>query len=111
MTHVVFKGAAVRRRWICWAGRVQVFFATVPTILPQVKGPSGEAAGRDQQDALAAVPGYAHHGGSRHCRFRRQHAVGVLAPAGTPPDVVEKLELSPAVNESRGGASRWYANA
>ncbi|MBB1624316.1 tripartite tricarboxylate transporter substrate binding protein [Achromobacter sp. UMC71] len=90
MTHVPYKGSGPATVDLL-AGRVQVFFATVPTILSQV---------RDQRVDLLAVTGK-----TRSPLFPDTPTVaeagvadfdittwwGVLAPAGTPSDVVGKL--------------------
>lgn len=90
MTHVPYKGSGPATVDLL-AGRVQVFFATVPTILSQV---------RDQRVDLLAVTGKA-----RSPLFPDTPTVaeagvadfdittwwGVLAPAGTPPEVVGRL--------------------
>ena len=93
MTHVPYKGSGPATVDLL-AGRVQVFFATVPTILSQV---------RDQRVDLLAVTGK-----TRSPLFPDTPTVaeagvpdfdittwwGVLAPAGTPPEVVAKLNQS-----------------
>ncbi len=90
MTHVPYKGSGPATVDLL-AGRVQVFFATVPTILSQV---------RDQRVDLLAVTGK-----TRSPLFPDTPTVaeagvadfdittwwGVLAPAGTPPEIVGKL--------------------
>ncbi|UAN00841.1 tripartite tricarboxylate transporter substrate binding protein [Achromobacter mucicolens] len=97
MTHVPYKGSGPATVDLL-AGRVQVFFATVPTILSQV---------RDQRVDLLAVTGK-----TRSPLFPDTPTVaeagvadfdittwwGVLAPAGTPPEVVGKLNQ--AINDA-----------
>jgi len=97
MTHVPYKGSGPATVDLL-AGRVQVFFATVPTMLGQVKeGRVQLLAVTSQQRsplfpetptmAEAGVPG-----------FDISTWWGILAPAGTPPQVVR--QLNQAVNEA-----------
>ncbi|OZI74496.1 tripartite tricarboxylate transporter substrate binding protein [Bordetella genomosp. 12] len=93
MTHVPYKGSGPATVDLL-AGRVQVFFATVPTILSQV---------RDQRVDLLAVTGK-----TRSPLFPDTPTVaeagvadfdittwwGVLAPAGTPAGIIAKLNQS-----------------
>ncbi len=101
MTHVPYKGSGPATVDLL-AGRVQVFFATVPTILSQV---------RDQRVDLLAVTGK-----TRSPLFPDTPTVaeagvpdfdittwwGVLAPAGTPPEIVGKLNQS--INDAAADA-------
>lgn len=97
MTHVPYKGSGPATVDLL-AGRVQVFFATVPTILTQVQ---------DKRVDLLAVTGK-----QRSTLFPDTPTVteagvpdfdvttwwGVLAPAGTPPEVV--ATLNKAINDA-----------
>jgi len=97
MTHVPYRGSGPATIDLL-AGRVQVFFATVPTILPQV---------RDGRVQLLAVTSKARSPLFPDTPTMAEAGVpdfdistwwGVLAPAGTPQAVVDKLNT--AVNDA-----------
>lgn len=97
MTHVPYKGSGPATIDLL-AGRVQVFFSTVPTILTQVtdKRVSLLAVTSAQRSRLFPdTPTMAEAGIED---FDISTWWGVLAPAGTPPAVVDKLNA--AVNEA-----------
>jgi len=90
MTHVPFKGSAPASMELL-AGRVDVFFATVPTILPHIKENKLNllAVTSDKRSALfPEVPTLAETGVKG---YDVTTWWGVLAPAATPPAVVQAL--------------------
>lgn len=90
MTHVPFKGSAPASMELL-AGRVDVFFATVPTILPHIRENKLNllAVTSDKRSALfPEVPTLAEAGVKG---YDVTTWWGVLAPAATPPAVVQAL--------------------
>jgi tripartite-type tricarboxylate transporter receptor subunit TctC len=90
MTHVPFKGSAPATVELL-AGRVDVFFATVPTILPHVKaGKLAVLAITDDKRSplFPDVPTMAQAGVAG---YDVSTWWGILAPANMPPAVVETL--------------------
>lgn len=97
MTHVPYKGSGPATVDLL-AGRVQVFFSTVPTILGQVKEGRVQllAVTSDKRSPLFPdTPTMAQAGVPD---FNISTWWGVLAPAGTPAPIVQ--QLNKAVNEA-----------
>jgi tripartite-type tricarboxylate transporter receptor subunit TctC len=97
MTHVPYKGSGPATVDLL-AGRVQVFFATVPTILSQVRDQRVDllaVTGKARSPLFPGVPTVAEAGVAD---FDITTWWGVLAPAGTPADVVGKLNQ--AINDA-----------
>ena len=97
MMHVPYKGSGPATVDLL-AGRVQVFFATVPTILGQVKEERVQllaVTGEKRSPLFPDAPTMAEAGVSD---FNISTWWGVLAPAGTPASVVQQLNT--AVNEA-----------
>lgn len=97
MTHVPYKGSGPATVDLL-AGRVQVFFATVPTMLSQVQDKRVDllaVTGKTRSPLFPDTPTLDEAGLSG---FDITTWWGVLAPAGTPADVVAKL--NGAVNEA-----------
>lgn len=97
MTHVPYKGSGPATMELL-AGRIDLFFATVPTILQHVKDgklPVLALTGATRSPLFPELPTMAEAGVPG---FEVSTWWGVLAPAGTPPAVVEALHR--AVNEA-----------
>ena len=97
LTHVPYKGSGPATLDLL-AGRVQLFFATVPTILPYVKDGRVDllaVTGEKRSKLYADVPTTAESGVSN---FNITTWWGILAPAGTPPAIIARLNQ--AVNEA-----------
>ena len=97
LTHVPYKGSGPATLDLL-AGRVQLFFATVPTILPYVKDGRVDllaVTGEKRSKLYPDVPTTAESGVSN---FNITTWWGILAPAGTPPAVIARLNQ--AVNEA-----------
>ena len=89
MTHVPYRGSGPAVADLL-AGRTQVFFATVPTILPFVKDGRVDliaVTGRVRSPLFADVPTVAESGYA----FDVSTWWGVVAPAGTSPAVITRL--------------------
>nr|WP_256981410.1 tripartite tricarboxylate transporter substrate binding protein [Bordetella genomosp. 4] len=97
MMHVPYKGSGPATVDLL-AGRVQVFFATVPTILGQVKEGRVQllaVTGAQRSPLFPDAPTMAEAGVPD---FNISTWWGILAPAGTPAPIVQQLNA--AVNEA-----------
>jgi tripartite-type tricarboxylate transporter receptor subunit TctC len=97
MTHVPYKGSGPATMELL-AGRIDLFFATVPTILPHVKEgklPALAVTGAKRSPLFPDLPTMAEAGVAG---FEVTTWWGILAPAGTPAAVVETLNR--VVNEA-----------
>jgi tripartite-type tricarboxylate transporter receptor subunit TctC len=89
MVHVTYKGSAPAIVDLI-AGRVQVFFDSIPSALPHVRSGSLKAlavTGAERTPAASDIPTIA----ETYPGFQVTVWQGLAAPAGTPPDVVKKL--------------------
>jgi tripartite-type tricarboxylate transporter receptor subunit TctC len=90
MTHVPYKGSAPALQDLL-GGQVQLMFDNLPPSLPQIKAGKLRAlavTSATRAPALPDVPTVAEAGLPG---FEASSWFGVLAPAGTPPDIVTKL--------------------
>ena len=97
LTHVPYKGSGPATVDLL-AGRVQLFFATVPTILPYVRDGRVDllaVTGQKRSPLFPDTPTMVESGVSD---FNITTWWGVLAPARTPKTIVDKLNL--AINEA-----------
>ena len=97
MTHVPYKGSGPATVDLL-AGRIQLFFATVPTILPHVQENRVEllaVTGAKRSPLFPNTPTMAEAGIKG---FEISTWWGVLAPAKTPQAIIDKLNL--AINEA-----------
>jgi tripartite-type tricarboxylate transporter receptor subunit TctC len=97
MTHVPYKGSGPATMDLL-AGRVQVFFATVPTILPQVKDQRVRLLAVTSKTRSPLFPDTPTMAEAGIPDFDISTWWGVLAPAGTPKEIVDKLNV--AVNDA-----------
>lgn len=97
LTHVPYKGSGPATIDLL-AGRVQLFFATVPTILPYVRDGRVNllaVTGQKRSPLFPDTPTMIESGVSD---FNITTWWGVLAPAKTPKGIIDKLNL--AINEA-----------
>jgi tripartite-type tricarboxylate transporter receptor subunit TctC len=90
MTHVPYKGSGQAIQDVL-AGRVQVFITTPPSVMQHVQTGKLKAlaiAGKSRHPMLPNVPTSAEAGVPG---FELEAWVGIFAPAGTPPAIVNKL--------------------
>lgn len=90
MTHVPYKGSGAAIQDVL-AGQVQVFITTPPSVMGHVQAGKLKAlavAGRNRHPMLPNVPTTAEAGLPG---FSLEAWVGLFAPAGTPPAVINKL--------------------
>jgi tripartite-type tricarboxylate transporter receptor subunit TctC len=90
--HVPYKGASQALNDLM-GGQVQIFFVTSASFVPQSKNPKLRAVavtGQTRSPALPEVPTFAEAGLPV---FDAKTWFGVLAPAGTPKAIVDKLSI------------------
>ena len=90
MTHVPYKGSSAALPDVM-SGQVNVMFDNAPSVMPQIKGGKLKAiavTSGTRSPALPNVPTIAEAGLPG---FEATSWFGVLAPAGTPKDIVDKL--------------------
>ncbi len=93
LTHIPYKGSGPATIDLL-AGRVQLFFATVPTILPYVRDQRVELLAVTSAQRSALFPNTPTMIESGYKDFDISTWWGVLAPAKTPKAVLEKLNLA-----------------
>jgi tripartite-type tricarboxylate transporter receptor subunit TctC len=99
MTHVPYKGSAPALQDLL-GGQVQLMFDNLPPSLPQIKGGKLRALGvtsAARSPALPEVPTIAESGLPG---FEASSWFGILAPAGTPPTIIAKVN---------GEIAKWLA--
>ena len=96
MTHIPYKGSGPATIDLI-AGRTQVFFSTVPTILPFIKQNSVDLLAVAGNKRMALFPGVPSTEEAGVKDLDVSTWWGILAPAATPKGVVDKLNL--AINE------------
>lgn len=90
MTHVPYKGSAAALPDVM-SGQVNIMFDNAPTVVPHIRGGKLKAiavTSTKRSPALPNVPTVAEAGVEG---FDASSWFGVLAPAGTPKDIVDKL--------------------
>ncbi len=90
MTHVPYKGSAAALPDLM-SGQVNIMFDNAPTVVPHIRGGKLKAiavTSNKRSPALPNVPTIAEAGVEG---FDASSWFGVLAPAGTPKDIVDKL--------------------
>jgi len=96
MTHIPYKGSGPAVIDLI-AGRTQVFFSTVPTILPFIKQKNVDLLAVTGNKRLALFPSTASTQEAGISGLDVSTWWGILAPANTPKSVVDKLNQ--AINE------------
>jgi tripartite-type tricarboxylate transporter receptor subunit TctC len=90
MVHIPYKGSGDAIRDVL-SGQVQVFMSTPPSVMQHVQSGKLKAfavTGKTRHPGLPSVPTTAQAGLKG---FELESWVAIFAPAGTPPDVVQKL--------------------
>jgi tripartite-type tricarboxylate transporter receptor subunit TctC len=90
LTHIPYKGSGPATIDLL-AGRVQVFFATIPTILPYVETDRVNVLAITSEKRSPLFPGIPTAAEAGVPGFNLSTWWGIVAPAGTPPDIVKKL--------------------
>jgi tripartite-type tricarboxylate transporter receptor subunit TctC len=102
MAHIPYSGSGPAMMAMV-AGSVDVMFDNLPSALPQIKGGKLKAfavTSAQRSAALPDLPTIAEAGGPALKGFDASSWFGLLAPAGTPPDIVKRLqeEVAKALN-------------
>jgi hypothetical protein len=93
MVHIPYRGSGPAVQDVL-SGQVQVFITTPPSVMGQIQAGKLKGlavAGKTRHPGLPSVPTTAEAGLKG---FELEAWVGIFAPAGTPPDVVNKLSAS-----------------
>ena len=90
MTHVPYKGSAPALQDLL-GGQVQVMFDNLPPSLPQIKAGKLRALAVTSATRAPALPDVPTIGESGLPGYEASSWFGVLAPAGTPPAIIAKL--------------------
>ena len=100
MTHVPYKGSAPAIADLV-GGQVQLMFDNLPSALPQIKAGRLRALGVTSAQRAPALPDVPTIAESGLPGYEASSWFGLLAPAGTPHDVVAKVN---------GEVARWLAS-
>jgi tripartite-type tricarboxylate transporter receptor subunit TctC len=95
MTHVPYKGSAPAIQDLL-GGQVQLMFDNLPSALPQIRAGKLRALGVTSATRAAALPDVPTIAESGLPGFEASSWFGLLAPAGTPRDVVARLDAEVA---------------
>ena len=90
MQHVPYKGTAPAVTDLV-AGQIQLMFTGVPAVMAQVKAGQLRALAVSSPHRVKAVPDLPTVAESGYPGFEADQWYGVVAPAGTPPEVITKL--------------------
>ena len=93
LTHIPYKGSGPATIDLL-AGRVQVFFATIPTILPYLETDRVNVLAITSEKRSPLFPNIPTAAEAGVPGFNLSTWWGIVAPAGTPPDIVKKLNES-----------------
>jgi len=102
MAHIPYSGSGPAMMAMV-AGNVDVMFDNLPSAMPQIKGGKLKAfavTSAERSAALPDLPTIAEAGGPSLKGFDASSWFGLLAPAGTPPDIVKRMqeEVAKALN-------------
>jgi tripartite-type tricarboxylate transporter receptor subunit TctC len=101
MTHVPYKGSAPALADLI-GGQVQLMFDNLPSALPQIKAGKLRALAVTSAQRSAALPDVPTVAEGGLPGFDATSWFGILAPAGTPKDIIAKLN---------GEVAKWLASA
>lgn len=90
MTHVPYKGSSAALPDVM-SGQVNVMFDNAPSVMPQIKGGKLKAIAVTSGKRSPALPNVPTIVESGVAGFEASSWFGVLAPAGTPKDIIDKL--------------------
>ncbi len=95
MTHVPYKGSSAALPDVM-SGQVNVMFDNAPSVMPQIKGGKLKAIAVTSSKRSPALPNVPTIGESGVAGFEASSWFGVLAPAGTPKEIIDKLSQTVA---------------
>ena len=91
MTHIPYRGTGPQLTDLL-AGRTQASSAGLPALLPHIKSGKLRAIAVGTPQRLAALPDVPTVAEMGFKDFETSQWYGILAPAGTPPDIVKRLQ-------------------
>ena len=91
MTHIPYRGTGPQLTDLL-AGRTQASSAGLPAMLPHIKSGKLRAIAVGTPQRLAALPDVPTVAEMGFKDFETSQWYGILAPAGTPPDIVKRLQ-------------------
>jgi len=92
MTHIPYKGAGPAVQDLM-AGQVELLITTPASVVAQIKGDKLKALGVTSTSRLSALPNVPTANEQGFKNFNLDSWFALYAPAGTPPEVVRKLNL------------------
>jgi tripartite-type tricarboxylate transporter receptor subunit TctC len=101
MVHVPYRGTAPAVTDLI-AGQIQLVFTGGPAVIPFVKSGQLRALAVSSRKRLEALPNVPTVAESGYKDFEADQWYGVVAPAGTPPDIVRKLNAQ--INQALASA-------
>ncbi len=90
MTHIAFKGGGPAMAALL-AGQVDMLFAPIGTVLPQIQGGKLKALAVASRQRSSKLPGAATMEESGFPNFVMAESFGLLAPTGLPPEVAQRI--------------------
>ena len=93
MTHIPYKGSSAALPDVM-SGQVNVMFDNAPSVMPQIRGGKLKAIAVTSGKRSPALPNVPTIAESGVAGFEASSWFGVLAPAGTPKEIVDKLSLA-----------------
>ena len=108
MTHVPYKGSAPALQDLI-GGQVQLMFDNLPPSLPQIKAGKLRALAVTSAARAPALPDTPTVAEAGLPGFEASSWFGVLAPAGTPPEIVNKLNAEIAKLANRADTREEWA--
>jgi tripartite-type tricarboxylate transporter receptor subunit TctC len=90
MTHIVFKGGGPAMAALL-AGQVDMLFAPIGTVLPQIQGGKLKAIGIASRQRSPKLPGTPTMEESGFPNFVMAESFGLMGPAGLPADVSQRI--------------------
>ena len=91
MQHVPYRGTGPMLTDLL-AGRTQASSAGLPALLPHIKSGKLRAVAVGTRDRLPALPNVATVAESGYKDFETSQWYGILAPAGTPPELITRMQ-------------------
>lgn len=102
--HIPYKGAEALNDLI--AGRVDFMFATIPSVIGQIKAGKLKPLAVSSLNRSRSIPDTPTVAESGYPGFSAGSWFGMLAPTGTPPEIIDKLNKS--VNEAMIGLTERF---
>lgn len=90
LTHVPYKGSSAALPDVM-SGQVNIMFDNAPTVIPHIRAGKLKAMAVTSAERAPALPGVPTVAETGLTGFEASSWFGVLAPAGTPKDIVDKL--------------------